>query len=570
MIESPFSASPRHRLRGLWQRIRRSILRLSPRQNHPSITYASAPTRLPIEKSVEDLESLPVEPAGVTARVHSAPHRAQHLSDAIRKDLGKVPPLPHVIRELLRELADPSSNARSVARIAATDPALAAGLIRTVNSAAMGLRRKVSSVTDAVSFLGYGTVRSLVIRTRLERVLPTHGPQSAYDAEDLWVHSLAVSYAAETLAARTQGMDKGFVSTLGLLHDIGKLAINSYFPAKAQEIRTPSRDHPGESFLDRERRVLGGDHAEIGAMLAQHWKLPAELVEAIRRHHSPQEMPATLSQGARNATVLVHLANQLAKYCYVYSENMEIDIVGPELLRQVGLPGPLPRLLNSQVRRSISRAVFFADESTAGGPGQALGLVRRFLRLPAHGAVPAAAPVPGLGRPNVSWAAEDWDAWMPEDAIQVDCVGRAKILMEQAERDMGRWARFSATASAKGVDLLLAATARHLDTLPMDESMKLPGRFLLRRLLNNLAEIGPGEPLEVAQGFEGGAMSLIVRCPALVFAKRYGPKIPALLARAALERELANVLNLRWFSRVQTTPEGAAILFHGHQAGAFD
>ena len=363
-------------LRGLWRRLRQSILRLSGKQ--PKSYRRAVATRLPIEQSVDDFEAMPVEPAGVVARAHERSRPDGEIVGAIRQGLGDVPPLPHVVRELLRELADPGSNARSVARIAATDPALAAGLIRTVNSAAMAVRRKVTSVTDAVSFLGYGTVRSLVIRTRLENVLPARGGQAAYDAEDLWVHSLAVAYAAEVLADRLPGIDKGFVSTLGLLHDIGKLAINSYFPRSADEIRTPSPDHPGESFLDRERRVLGGDHAEIGATLARHWKLPAELCEAIRWHHDPERMPDTLSEATRAAAIVVHVANQLTKYCYVYSDNVEVDIVPPELLRRVGLPGPLARLLNSPIRRAISRAVFFADESTSGGSGRELGLVRRF------------------------------------------------------------------------------------------------------------------------------------------------------------------------------------------------
>jgi len=140
---------------------------------------------------------------------------------SVRQGLAEVPPLPHVVRELLKELSDPSSTARSVARIATTDPTLAAALIRTVNSAALGLRRKINSVTEAVSYLGYSVVRSLVVRMRLEQILPTRGGQAGYDAEDLWIHSLAVAQAADCLAERIPGVDRGFVSTLGLLHDIG-------------------------------------------------------------------------------------------------------------------------------------------------------------------------------------------------------------------------------------------------------------------------------------------------------------------------------------------------------------
>jgi hypothetical protein len=107
-----------------------------------------------------------------------------------------------------------------------------------------------------------------------------------------------------------------------------------------------------------------------------------------------------------------------------------------------------------------------------------------------------------------------------------------------------------------------------MDALPLDEQAKLPGRFLLRRLLANFIEMSPGAPVEVAQGCGNGALSIILRCPALAFAERFGPKAPPRLARAAVERELANVLNLRWFSQVQTTQEGAALLFHGHANGA--
>ena len=63
-------------------------------------------------------------------------------------------------------------------------------------------------------------VRSLVVRMRLEQILPRGAGQAGYDAEDLWIHSLAVSYAADCLADRVSGVDRGLVATLGLLHPL--------------------------------------------------------------------------------------------------------------------------------------------------------------------------------------------------------------------------------------------------------------------------------------------------------------------------------------------------------------
>ena len=540
-------------LRRLWDWIRSSVLRAP-------VTSPARPDAVPaVEADGDDDPAL--EPAGVKLRTAPAarPTEPAAVLAPIRQGLSEIPPLPHVVRELLRELSDPTSNARSVAGIASSDPALAASLIRTVNSAAMGVRRKVTSVAEAVSLLGYSTVRSLVIRMRLQLIMPTRGGQQAYDAEDLWVHSLAVAYAAEALAERAPGVDRGFVSTLGLLHDIGKLAINSYFPASAAQVRTACPDRPEESFLDRERRILGADHAEIGAMLATHWKLPADLVEAIRWHHAPQAAPAALGDDVRTATILVHAANQLAKYCYVYSEDVEIDIVPDYLLRSAGLPGPLTRLMGSRVRRAISRAIFFADDSST---TQTLGAIRRFLRVHERPALPS-LPVgaPPRNEPHVAWADEGWAEHLLGDALTIDCSPASTARLDRMLPRCGRRARLTSRCTAGGIERLLGAALGHLEHLPIDERTKLPAKFVLRRLLPNLSEIAAAEPVEVLQSCDHGMLITAVRCPALTFERRFGSGVDPRAARHVLNAELANVLNLRWFARVLTPRDGSAIVF---------
>jgi putative nucleotidyltransferase with HDIG domain len=389
-------------------------------------------------------------------------------------------------------------------------------------------------------------------------MMPTLPGQAAYDAEDLWVHSLAVSCAAEALAERAAGVDKGFVSTLGLLHDIGKLAINSYFPASAKEIRTRSPEFPDESFLDRERRVLGADHAEIGAMLAVHWKLPADLVEAIRWHHDPAAAPETLPESVVTASVIVHAANQLAKYCYVYSENMEIDIVPDALLRRANLPAPLPRLLGNRVRRAISRAVFFADDSTTRQP---LGAIRRFLRLAERPKVPSILSTPARHEPQVGWAEADWIEKLAPGATVIDCGPASTMRLDRMVKSAGRRARLTSRCTAGGVERLLNSSLAHQETLGLDERDRLAARFVLRRLLPNLSEIAASEEIEVVQAFDAGVLTTAVCSPALRFAARFGEGVDARAARQVVHAELANVLNLRWFTRVLTPREGGALIF---------
>ncbi|HYE16846.1 MAG TPA: HDOD domain-containing protein [Tepidisphaeraceae bacterium] len=487
--------------------------------------------------------------------------------DPVLQHLSEVPPLPHVVRELIRELSDPQSSARSVARIAASDPALAAQLIRTVNSAAMGLGRTIASVAEAVSYLGYAAVRALVIRMRLQTFMPAAPGQPAYDAEDLWVHSLAVAYAADAIAARARPqsgrpIDRGFVSTLGLLHDIGKLAINSYFPDSAAKIRTRSVEFPDESYLDRERRVLGAGHAEIGAMLATHWKLPPDLVEAIRWHHAPQSAPDTVPPHARNAAVIVHAANQVAKYCYVYSQDMEIDIVPDDVLKLAGLPTPMARLLGADVRRAVSHAIFFIDQSST----RPLKAISRFVRLSSTGR-PSADTMPSVTLPqtyrvaHVGIAFDDWLERIGRVPLRIDCSLGTPDRIKNVAHGAGPAARFTARVAPGTIERILTGAAAHLDTLRLPDDVKRPALFLLRRLLPNLEEIATGEVVDVIQCVYRGKLLTAVRSRALAFANRLPPAAPASAGPALLTRELANVINLRWFSRIRTTADGTAVLF---------
>jgi len=70
------------------------------------------------------------------------------------------------------------------------------------------------------------------------------------------------------------------------------------------------------------------DHAGVGANLGAQWKLPADLVQAIRYHHFPQQAyHPTDPLPLRQAVFVLHIANQLAKYCFRYADFVEIEQV---------------------------------------------------------------------------------------------------------------------------------------------------------------------------------------------------------------------------------------------------
>jgi putative nucleotidyltransferase with HDIG domain len=289
------------------------------------------------------------------------------LLDDVANGLRRITPLPTALMQILHELNAAGSSARSISGIVATEPVLTAAVLRVVNSSFYGLQRRVLAVDEAVAYLGFSTVRAIVLRLKVAQTLRGGaGPAGApgYDQEQLWLHSLAVSQIAEHLSRRVADVDPGLASTLGLLHDLGKIAINSQFPqqvARMFDTNDPGRPE-GESFLARERRIFGADHAFIGAFVAARWELPDDLVECIRLHHTPTDPAASkLPPAVLRALLVVHVANQLAKYSHVYCTDMEIDIVPDDLLAKLGMGRSLEGLLTADIQRVIGRCGAMAE-----------------------------------------------------------------------------------------------------------------------------------------------------------------------------------------------------------------
>ena len=144
------------------------------------------------------------------------------------------------------------------------------------------------------------------------------------DASSFWLHCVAVAVLSERLSVELRVRRPELTFTAGLLHDVGKLAIGAFVAEASAEI-LPRVRQGGMSFVSAERAVLGVDHAQVGAAVAESWKLPPAIADVTRGHHAPAEAPA----GADRLLVdLVHVADALA-----HSLGMGVDV--GEMARQV-------------------------------------------------------------------------------------------------------------------------------------------------------------------------------------------------------------------------------------------
>ncbi len=257
--------------------------------------------------------------------------------EELNRLLRKIRPLPQGAIRVMRELDTARASAATVAEAIECEPVMAASVVRLANSSSIGLRREITSVSDAVAYLGFSTTKSLLLRFNMDSLLPSARPGLGYDSGKLWVHAMAVAQVAEEVARRAGRTDPSLALTAGLLHDIGKLAINSQYPGMLGELWSPNAD-PNEGILNRERRLFAADHAIIGGSLASEWKLPNDLIEIVRLHHMIDSLPSDLQPETRRALFCVHIANQLVKYRHVYCDGMEIDEVPAAMTSELGLP----------------------------------------------------------------------------------------------------------------------------------------------------------------------------------------------------------------------------------------
>lgn len=493
--------------------------------------------------------------------------------DSIRQGLSEIPPLPQVVIQILRELQNPNSTARSVARIVQSDPALAAAILRTVNSALYGLRRQISSVDEAVAMLGYSTVRSLVIRLKLDESMPTAGG-GIYDADDLWIHAMAVAEVADILARRVPGVDRGFVSTFGLLHDIGKMAVNSKFPETLREAWDQSRGNDLDTFLVREIKIFGQDHAHLGGMLAEQWNLPEELCEAIRSHHNliDIEQSENLTPDQQRAIYLVHLSNQLAKYCYVYCEDMEIDPIPPHIFEVLGLPEDMEELLDARIRGAISRSIFFAEERS----NRPVTVVRRALTL-SRGvkAIKLGMEYEVTASADHRIMSEGRLSKFLTNLVEGDYIGEndddpcAVISLIEDDGEVPdadeliafNSCMFEAYGDKRGVEFLIAGACNFQKALRLRAEVILPARFAVRRVMANLLSFEqPKTPIRVIQTIRDKRLLLAFRSDMLKFENRLGEACSKGEAKGLMAAEFGNLLNLGWFAGVEFSPTGDTIV----------
>ena len=194
-------------------------------------------------------------------------------------------PAPPVLPLLMPLLNNPNADFGKVVDLISYDTALTANLLRVCNSAFYCRGTPIDSLPIAVNRLGSREIYRISVAVTSAVTLCR--PQKGYgvQANDLWNHSVATAIAAQIVAKET-GLDENVSFTAGLLHDVGKIVLSSAMESIYQKFAQETTNN-GLSVLEAEIKLLGVDHAEVGARLLEGWNFPENLVKIVRHHHHP-------------------------------------------------------------------------------------------------------------------------------------------------------------------------------------------------------------------------------------------------------------------------------------------
>jgi putative nucleotidyltransferase with HDIG domain len=185
------------------------------------------------------------------------------------------------------------------------DQAIAANVLKMSNSAYLSPRHRISTVRDAVIYLGQQNLLKVVQTAGVLRFFTKAGRGYAATANELWEHSVAVALMSQILARKILKREDETLYLAALLHDVGKVVMGEFVHDSFALIIDLVSRHT-HSFLEAEEAVTGINHADLGGRIAVRWNYPEKIQKALTYHHQPD-----LAGEDDMTTWLVYLADQI-------------------------------------------------------------------------------------------------------------------------------------------------------------------------------------------------------------------------------------------------------------------
>jgi diguanylate cyclase (GGDEF)-like protein len=200
---------------------------------------------------------------------------------------GQLPTPPGVVVRLLQLTRRPEVSVREIADTIGMDPGLSAKILRFVNSPMAGVAREITSLQQAVAFVGVRGVKMMALSFSVLSAR-THRPCSRFDPELFALQSLACAVAAKqfTQATRLDSINDAFMA--GLLSQIGRSVFAATLPKEYAAVLARSHNAPID-LPEIEQAAFGADYTDVGGWLLRQWTIPESLCAAIATFRKSEE-----------------------------------------------------------------------------------------------------------------------------------------------------------------------------------------------------------------------------------------------------------------------------------------
>lgn len=287
--------------------------------------------------------------------------------ELVLAQLEGLPPLAPVATRILSLTEDSRADAKQIVELVGNDPSLTARVLALLGRAEHGVRPEAVTIQNAVILLGFKAIRQATLAAKVMEVFNAAPPEeegdSAFSRPEFWKHCLAVACVSRRLAMALRApVDHEEAFVLGLLHDIGKIALNAVMPKSFARIARKA-DETRADIADVEKALLGIDHTVVGRRLAERWNLPQRLVDCIWLHHQPPEgLPASVAR--QKHVQIVQAADVTVREQRIgYSGNHRFLTTSREACERLGLKeADRVAIIESLADEIESRAVWLGEE----------------------------------------------------------------------------------------------------------------------------------------------------------------------------------------------------------------
>ncbi len=206
--------------------------------------------------------------------------------------IKELKPFSRVASQILTVSEDPDSSMNDIAEIIVYDPSITTTLIKRCNSAYYSLPRQVESVQDAITYIGLDEVVSLVLVDQCSGNFEKKQEGYGLTEGELWKHSVFSAIIAKKLAKVKNVENISLVFTAAMIKDIGKINLDSFVSGRYKKIKYLVNEK-NYSFMEAEKKIIGVNHAELGAIIAKMWKFSPKMIFIIANHHMSSEKAKT-------------------------------------------------------------------------------------------------------------------------------------------------------------------------------------------------------------------------------------------------------------------------------------